>query len=118
MTSLRFVIVHHTGIDDPHFDVMFETAPGSALTTFRLPAWPPTAPLSATPLRDHRAAYLDYEGPVSHDRGQVRRVQEGRCHVIGSAAGWILDFSPTMVGVCLRLDRDAAGAWTAVLCQA
>ena len=114
MISLRYVILHHTGIADPHFDVMFETMPGSALTTFRLPAWPPTAPLAATPLPDHRAAYLDYEGPVSDNRGEVRRVQMGLCHIAHNPAGWVLNFSPN---TALRLDRDATGAWTAAFCH-
>jgi hypothetical protein len=111
---MRYAILHHTGIAEPHFDVMFETSPGSALTTFRLPAWPPVAPLPAAALPDHRAAYLDYEGPVSGNRGQVRRVQSGSCTITRSAAGWVLEFSPTFR---VSLERDAAGAWTAVVGQ-
>ncbi len=30
-----------------------------------------------TRLDDHRAAYLDYEGPVSNGRGHVRRLEQG-----------------------------------------
>src|SRR5262249_41898667 len=33
--------------------------------------------LPARPLGDHRLAYLDYEGPVSGNRGTVRRVDRG-----------------------------------------
>jgi hypothetical protein len=117
MTPLRYAVVHHTGIAEPHFDVMFETAPGSALTTFRLPLWPPAARLAAVPLAEHRAAYLDYEGPVSGNRGEVRRVQSGTCHVVSNASGWVLDFSPTRDLTSLHLERDATGAWTAVLCR-
>ncbi|MBG83656.1 MAG: hypothetical protein CMJ40_03805 [Phycisphaerae bacterium] len=34
--------------------------------------------LLATRLKDHRAAYLEYEGPVSNDRGHVRRLEQGQ----------------------------------------
>ena len=48
------------------------------LITWALPAFPePDAVVVAIRLPDHRLAYLDYEGPVSRDRGHVRRVEEG-----------------------------------------
>lgn len=31
-----------------------------------------------TPNRNHRKDYLDYEGPISQDRGTIHRVQQGR----------------------------------------
>ena len=37
--SLRYAILHHTGIPSPHFDLMFETAPGSDLATWRVERW-------------------------------------------------------------------------------
>ncbi len=33
--------------------------------------------VAAAQLADHRLAYLDYEGPVSGDRGTVRRIDAG-----------------------------------------
>lgn len=33
--------------------------------------------IAAKQLQDHRLAYLDYEGPVSGDRGCVQRVDRG-----------------------------------------
>lgn len=33
--------------------------------------------IAAEPLADHRKAYLDYEGPLSGDRGCVRRWDAG-----------------------------------------
>ena len=77
MTDLRYVILHHTGIQEPHYDLMLETAPGSALTTFRLAVWPLKKPTGAWPLGDHRREYLEFEGPLSGDRGRVRRVASG-----------------------------------------
>lgn len=80
-SALRYVVLRHDGIPDPHFDLMFETAPGSPLATWRSPDWPVRYGTPLTPLPDHRADYLTYEGPVSANRGSVRRVAAGR-HVI------------------------------------
>lgn len=53
----------------------------SSLITFRTLIRPdlPDAPSSfpATRLPDHRADYLTYEGPLSHNRGSVRRLARG-----------------------------------------
>jgi hypothetical protein len=71
----RFVVLEH---DHPylHWDFMLED--GDALRTWRL-AKPPQAAarISAQRLADHRLQYLDYEGPVSGDRGSVRRWDRG-----------------------------------------
>ena len=75
--ALRYVVLRHEGVDEPHFDVMFETAAGSALRTFRSPEWPIAGPTRVTPLPDHRPAYLTFEGPLSRDRGFVRRIATG-----------------------------------------
>ena len=40
MRHLRYVILHHTEIPEPHFDLMFETLAGSELATFRALVWP------------------------------------------------------------------------------
>jgi hypothetical protein len=74
---LRYVVLRHDGVPDPHFDLMFETSPGSPLATWRSPAWPLEPDATLTPLPDHRPAYLAYEGPVSAGRGTVRRVAAG-----------------------------------------
>ena len=73
--ALRYVVLHHTGYGEPHYDLMFETAAGSPLATWRSATWPTISNLTA--LADHRSAYLDYEGPVSNNRGQVRRAVAG-----------------------------------------
>ena len=38
---------------------------------------PPSLPIPARRIGDHRKAYLDYEGSLSRNRGDVRRVDEG-----------------------------------------
>ncbi|MCC6423647.1 MAG: hypothetical protein IT447_09245 [Phycisphaerales bacterium] len=76
---LRYVILHHQGIESPHYDLMVETAEGSALRTWRIDRWPPMNGEIATPLPDHRRAYLEYEGPLTNHRGHVRRIDAGTC---------------------------------------
>ena len=54
-----------------HWDLMLDT--GETLRTWRLePALPGV--IRAEPLGNHRRAYLDYEGPVSGNRGSVQRL--------------------------------------------
>ena len=73
--SGRFVVLEHEW-NGVHWDFMFEA--GNGLRTWSLPSRPvPGTELTARALADHRLAYLDYEGPVSGDRGSVRRVAAG-----------------------------------------
>lgn len=101
--NLRFAILRHEGIPDPHFDLMFETGPDSPLATWRSPTWPPLADTPLTPLPDHRRAYLTYEGPVSGGRGSVRRVASGRYAVRDTAGATLVVELDT--GEILRLPR-------------
>ena len=51
---------------------------GSALATWSIPLPPnPRHVCHADRLANHRTAYLDYEGPVSGDRGTVSRWDHG-----------------------------------------
>ncbi|MDG3006007.1 DNA polymerase ligase N-terminal domain-containing protein [Paludisphaera mucosa] len=71
----RFVLLEHRR-DGIHWDLMLER--DGVLKTWALDAPPsPGAEATARPLPDHRAAYLDYEGPISGGRGSVRRVDGG-----------------------------------------
>jgi hypothetical protein len=81
MPALRYVVLHHTGIEQPHFDLMLEMSAGLELSTWRLPHWPPHPDDQCTPLPKHRRDYLEYEGPVSRNRGQVKRVAAGNYRV-------------------------------------
>ncbi len=113
--TLRFVILRHEGVPDPHFDLMFETAPGSPLTTWRSPAWPIDRPTPLVRLGEHRRAYLDYEGPISRDRGFVRRVEAGTCRIDRADDGtfWTVRF-PDESPAPLSLKRVDAEQWLAV----
>src|SRR5579864_8116884 len=91
MNRLRYVVLRHADVSEPHFDLMFETLPGSMLATWRSEQWPiePNTPL--TRLRDHRRLYLDYEGDIAGDRGTITRVAEGTCEVeVGPAVTWTI----------------------------
>jgi hypothetical protein len=79
----RFVVQHHVlGDDDSHFDWMFDI--GGTLATWRAPI--PLLDLRASirlkRIGDHRIAYLEYEGPVSGDRGHVAIRQRGTFAVL------------------------------------
>ena len=82
-------LLHTTPDGDSHVDWMLATDPRGErpLRTFRLPG--PLATLAAgetmdaVRLPDHRPRYLSYEGPISGDRGIVRRIAEGTCMVEG-----------------------------------
>jgi hypothetical protein len=94
---LRYVVLRHEDVPEPHYDLMFETSPGSALATWRAPQWPLETGTPIAPLCDHRPAYLDYEGPLSDNRGAVRRIASGRHRVIQD--------HPTLLAVDL-IDED------------
>ncbi len=71
----RFVILEHDW-PERHWDFMLEM--GESLRTWRLERFPEQDLwIQATPLPDHRLAYLDYEGPVSGNRGSVVRREAG-----------------------------------------
>jgi len=76
----RFVVLTH---DHPfqHWDLMLEQ--GDVLRTWRLLEEPVLkGPIAAQLLPDHRVKYLDYEGPVSGNRGRVSRWDAGDFEVI------------------------------------
>lgn len=76
----RFVILTH---DHPHFHWDFMLEWGDRLRTWRLEKEPAlNVPIMAESLPDHRLAYLDYEGPVSGNRGEVKRWDAGEFSII------------------------------------
>lgn len=92
----RFVLLRHECppgyIKPSHYDFMLEF--DEVLWTWelrRLPAaWSdkqdttPEDTLPVTRLADHRLAYLDYEGPLTGNRGRVSRVLNGEFTVLAS----------------------------------
>lgn len=108
----RFVILQH---DHPvlHWDLMLDT--GEVLRTWRLEVEPASqAEMRAFALPDHRRMYLDYEGPVSGDRGTVTRWDAGTYTLLEetpSRLRYQVD-GHLMQGI-VQMDRGIAGdEWT------
>jgi hypothetical protein len=72
----RFAILRHESPHGVHFDLMLEL--DGVLKTWAMPL-PPTLgeETDCETLPDHRIEYLDYEGPISGDRGDVTRWDHG-----------------------------------------
>jgi len=83
----RYVILHHRLDDGEHWDLMLEY--GDVLLTWQLlrePVNRESLPIIARRIGDHRKAYLDYEGPLTGNRGTVRRVESGGLDIIEDTA--------------------------------
>jgi hypothetical protein len=84
----RFAILSH---DHPHihWDLLLEE--GNVLRAFRLEGPPaPGRTFEAERINDHRLIYLEYEGPISGDRGEVRQWDAGQFE-------WSVDATERMV---------------------
>lgn len=97
----RFAILDHDW-PEPHADLLLENE--ATLLTWRLPpiaveaaelrTVPFTGAVLTTRLPDHRRLYLEYEGPVSGNRGRVLRVDEGVFEWIEkSESRWVVDLA-------------------------
>jgi hypothetical protein len=75
----RYVILQHVGKGPDHYDLMLQA--GDSLATWQFgqnPADIPTGdPHACQRIQNHRQGYLNYEGPVSDNRGTVTRVDAG-----------------------------------------
>ncbi len=110
--ALRYVVLRHENIPDPHFDLMFETMPGSPLVAWRSPDWPIQTETSLIKLADHRREYLDYEGPIGGERGEVHRVTTGfyRLDCMEDSL-WRLTFRDFVATSQLEFRREADARW-------
>jgi hypothetical protein len=92
--SVRFAVLRHTDKRGDHFDLLIDSGP--LLATWKCPRPPEQAvdsTLSFARLKDHRRLYLDYEGPLTDDRGTVQRYDEGECLIHErTASRWELTF--------------------------
>lgn len=109
----RYVILRHDtapGSQRPmHWDFMLQA--GDILRTWALAREPRSADaVSAESLADHRIAYLDYEGPISGDRGSVTRWDEGTYEAISQADDEIVvNVDGKRLSGTVRLERTAEG---------
>ncbi|NLX99051.1 MAG: hypothetical protein GXY83_23160 [Rhodopirellula sp.] len=110
----RFVVLEHDSSRGLHWDFMLEI--GNTLATWSLPQ-PPDAggDLRAESLPDHRPLYLDYEGPVSKNRGTVTRWDRGTYEVMRrTRSEWIVLLAGTRLFGTATLGQgsDMPDAWT------
>lgn len=74
--------------------------------------------VAATRLADHRLAYLDYEGPVSNDRGEVWRCDRGEGQWLGASPARIqLELQGAAIGGCVLLTLVEGVEWELGLAQ-
>ncbi|MCB9853118.1 MAG: hypothetical protein H6819_08480 [Phycisphaerales bacterium] len=81
-SSRRFVVLFHAHpTEGDHYDLLIET--DAALASWRVLDRPESATtnrsIACIQIPDHRREYLDYEGPVSGDRGDVKQHDAGHC---------------------------------------
>ncbi|MFW6062223.1 MAG: DNA polymerase ligase N-terminal domain-containing protein [Planctomycetota bacterium] len=114
--DLRFALHEHSGYGPLHYDLMLEQS--GALATWQFGQDPRATGEAGVPCRriqDHRKAYLDYEGPVSRGRGQVRILDRGRLTVLRQAAedadGELARQAVAGVGLGMTIPTVAAHLW-------
>ncbi len=128
----RFVILfHECPPESPrssHFDLMLESDGG--LRTWAIALLPcgwgvaaglpisadatATESVAATQLLNHRLAYLDYEGPISDDRGTVSRIDAGTFVSIKEATEeWAVELTGQRIRgqVTLQRTHETSSQW-------
>lgn len=91
------LLLHRLPDGSSHFDWLIQKGSSGPLIAFRVAERidrPGVAAFRAQRIPDHRAEYLDYEGPVSGDRGEVQRLAAGRAelHAAESRLTAVVDF--------------------------
>ena len=87
MPSSFVLLQHNTTENQYHWDFLFEEPEGCMTFSVAQESAEEarkTGVLGCTAKRlaDHRRKYLDYEGPVSGNRGTVQRIDDGTCETI------------------------------------
>ena|SRR3990172_13153825 len=117
----RFVVLEHRlgagHARATHWDLMFEQ--NEVLVTWALEEPPAVGhAVAARSLDAHRLAYLDYEGPLSGDRGEVLRWDAGHYRLVArDDRQWRCVLAGQRLrGVCtLSRDSDDPQRWTCSL---
>jgi len=108
----RYVILRHETTNPQrgpvHWDFMLEK--NGILLTWALAEQPsPNRETVADQIADHRLAYLDYEGPISGDRGSVTRWDAGEYQLeVDSADELNISLKGQRLSGQVRLRRDEA----------
>jgi hypothetical protein len=129
----RFVLLYHdcpTGyVRASHWDLMFEAndvletwalahlpqgcEAAHTQTVLRFPACPPLSAddaVAAERLAAHRLAYLNFEGTLTGNRGEVVRVVAGEYAIESrSDEGWVVAIDEGLLRGEITLDRSAGG---------
>lgn len=110
LTPQRFAILTH---DFPtlHWDLLLED--GRACKTWRLGQPPESGCLiTAEVIADHRPFYLNYEGPVSGNRGNVTQWDAGTIEWIERREDLVeVKIHGRVLTGQIRLKRDTTGNW-------
>lgn len=123
----RLVVLEHDSPRGLHWDFMLETA--GDLWTWAVPqpcdsGQPDHASGDAASramavgvlvdrLPDHRRRYLDYEGPISQNRGMVTRWDEGTYRILRRGPGYlrVAVSARRLRGVVELQESDQPGKW-------
>lgn len=127
MHPLRTAILQHTTPTGVHHDWLIEDprlpdpqSPTARLWTARITApptdWPKLKRLHLTVIAPHRRHYLTYQGPISNNRGHVKRLAIGTCEVsLWSESRIVLTLKTETVTLDVEMQRQSDACWLAVI---
>ena len=118
---LRFVLLFHRVSDSfidqqdrgSHWDLLLEHE--NQLASWAIDENPfdnESRPVVAIKIHPHRMEYLEYEGPVSNDRGSVTRHERGVFRWLTNGRNEVvLDIQGERAKGIIRMERVAGDAW-------
>jgi hypothetical protein len=107
----RFAVLQHDW-PEPHSDVLWEDGP--VLKAWRVfGEFRPGTALAAERNFDHRLMYLDYEGPLSGDRGSVTCWDRGTFEWIerDDERRWVVNVHGQQLTGTVEFRKTEAGTW-------
>jgi hypothetical protein len=129
MHALRTVILEHTTPAGVHHDWLIEDptlpdpkAHDARLWTARVTPppqdWAKLKRFDLTVIPPHRRHYLTYQGPVSNNRGSVKRLASGTCTArLWSVQRIVLAMQTQWKKLDLQLTRQSSDHWIASVTQ-
>lgn len=106
----RYAVLRHEMPADSdrmnHFDLLLQQ--DDSLATWEIQHWPPVFPQRAKRLPDHRNHYLEFEGPLSGNRGSVHRVCQGTMELLKqNDRTWIVEMSGRNFDGVIQLQSES-----------